>query len=183
MSKRKFKEKEKKKSRQKIIAAGVVILIIIAAVILLSRKGNTQAGGVNTNIGMATINFTKNGELTFLDNRNNFLAKIDIEIADTEEKRTQGLMFRASMKENQGMLFIFDREEMQAFWMKNTMIPLDMIFVNAKKEIVNIRRNARPYDLSSYTSLAPTKYVVEVNGGYCKRHGIKSGDRITFRIY
>lgn len=148
-----------------------------------SKNKNAELTRPINDVGLSTITFTKNGELTFLDKENNFLAKIDIEIADTEEKRTQGLMFRSSMKETQGMLFIFDKEEMQAFWMKNTMIPLDMIFVNAKKEIVNVRANARPYDLSSYTSTAPAKYVVEVNGGFCKRHGIKSGDKITFRIF
>jgi len=184
LSKKKFKENIRKNNQKKIITSLTLFLIIIIVAYLLFIKQNREETlPQENNIALSTINFTKNGELTFLDRNNNLLAKIDIEIADTDEKRTQGLMFRSSMKENQGMLFIFERENFQAFWMKNTMIPLDMIFVNAKKEIVNIRRNARPYDLSSYTSTAPAKYVVEVNGGFCLRHGIKSGDRISFRIF
>jgi hypothetical protein len=80
------------------------------------------------------------------------------------------------------MLFINSEEEMQSFWMKNTYIPLDMIFVNANKEIVTIHVNTTPLKEWNYTSTKPALYVVEVNAGFTNRHGIGTGDKIDFVI-
>jgi uncharacterized membrane protein (UPF0127 family) len=90
-------------------------------------------------------------------------------------------MFRESMDENQGMLFIFDREEMQGFYMRNTLIPLDIIFVNSKKQIVKIHKNARPLDETDLPSMKPAIYVVEVNGGFTDKYKIKEGEYIDWR--
>ena len=84
--------------------------------------------------------FTENGRLSFTDiNTGNVLENIKIEIADTEEKQTTGLMWRKSMKEDEGMLFIFSKEEPLSFWMKNTYIPLDMIFVDKSYSVVSVQ--------------------------------------------
>ena len=80
------------------------------------------------------------------------------------------------MEENQGMLFIFDNEEMQAFYMKNTLIPLDIIFVNSRKKIVKIYKNAKPLDETDLPSIKKCIYVVEVNGGFTDKYQIKEGD-------
>ena len=130
----------------------------------------------------SVIKFEKDGELTFTTKSGDYITQIDIEIADTNPKRMQGLMFRESMKENRGMLFIFPTEEFQSFWMKNTVIPLDMIFVNAKREIVNIHKNTTPYSEQTYPSTSPSKYVVEVNAGFTDNYNIKPGDKIVWRI-
>ncbi len=130
----------------------------------------------------SVIKFEKDGELTFTTKSGEYITQIDIEIADTNPKRMQGLMFRESMKENRGMLFIFPTEEYQSFWMKNTIIPLDMIFVNAKRDIVNIHKNTTPYSEQSYPSTSPAKYVIEVNAGFTDKYNIKPGDKIVWRI-
>lgn len=105
-----------------------------------------------------------------------------IEVADTDLKREQGLMYRDALGEDQGMLFVFPEETPQAFWMKNTRISLDIIYINAGRTIVSIAENARPYDLTSLPSQAPAQYVLEVNGGLCKRLGIQAGDRVSWTL-
>ncbi len=80
------------------------------------------------------------------------------------------------------MLFIMDREEIQSFWMLNTYISLDILFVDAEKRIVTIRPDTTPQSLDSVASDKPALYVVEVNAGFCKKHGISTGDRIEFEL-
>lgn len=127
--------------------------------------------------------FKKNGELTFSTSEKGFISEIDIEIADNDEERANGLMFRTEMKENQGMLFIFERDEPQSFWMRNTYISLDMIFVNSAFEIVTIHKNTETTTDKNYPSTKLAKYVIEVNGGYCDKFGIKQGDKIAYRTF
>ncbi len=126
--------------------------------------------------------FRKEGELQFLSAATGkTLAAIDIEIADDEMSQKQGLMWRRSMEDNQGMLFIMAAQEEQAFWMRNTYIPLDIIYVNDQMEIVRIRANTKPQSLSQITSDAPALYVVEVNAGFAEKQNIKQGDKIAFQ--
>ncbi|MCB0727240.1 MAG: DUF192 domain-containing protein [Ignavibacteriae bacterium] len=124
--------------------------------------------------------FKKEGELEFMKNEKEPLKKIEIEIAENDAERTQGLMYRKSMDDTKGMLFIFQREEPQSFWMKNTIIPLDIIYVNSKREIVKIYKNTTPFSENSLPSGKPATYVVEVAGGYTDRYGIKEGDLIRY---
>lgn len=107
--------------------------------------------------------------------------ELNVKIADTPNKRQNGLMFIKEMPENDGMLFIFDTEEMRRMWMKNTLIPLDMLFVGSNKEILNIKENALPESLDIIYSIAPSKYVIELNGGFAKKYGIEIGDKIEFK--
>ncbi|MBI4164096.1 MAG: DUF192 domain-containing protein [Candidatus Aenigmarchaeota archaeon] len=105
----------------------------------------------------------------------------NVEVADTPIKRTIGLMNRTALPEKSGMLFIFDQEGIQGFWMKNTLIPLDMVFISADKKITHIQRNAQPcktLDCQIYSSEKPAKYVVEINGGLADKLGIKEGWRV-----
>lgn len=103
---------------------------------------------------------------------------IELEIADTPDKRTRGLMERRSLGVNSGMIFVFPNEEPLSFWMKNTYIPLDMIFVNREHSIVGIVANAEPLTLSSRSVATPAQYVIEVNGGFCETHQISQGQRV-----
>ncbi len=125
--------------------------------------------------------FRKEGELEFrkTDGKTQ-IRKIDIEIADNDRERELGLMYRKSMDDVKGMLFIFDVEEPQSFWMKNTIIPLDIIYVNSAMEIVKIHKNTTPFSESSIPSGKPATYVVEVAGGFTDRYGIAEGDKILF---
>jgi uncharacterized protein len=125
-------------------------------------------------------NFTKEGELTFLDSSGTAKRKIDIEIADNEYERQLGLMFREKMTEDQGMLFIFPYETMQSFWMRNTKLSLDIMFVNDNKKIVTIHKGTDILSDQSYPSSAPARYVVECIAGFCEKYNINEGDRIDW---
>lgn len=125
--------------------------------------------------------FIKEGELQFLAaETDSMIQQIDIEIADTPDTRTQGLMWRKSMEDSQGMLFIMEENAPQSFWMLNTYISLDIIYVNTDREIVSIRANTKPQSTQSVPSGAPAKYVVEVNAGYAAEHNIEVGDKISW---
>ncbi len=105
---------------------------------------------------------------------------VDVELARTEPERRKGLMDRASLPEDAGMLFIFDAPEVLSFWMKNTLIPLDMIFIDDAGTIVGIVERAEPRTLTERTVGKPSRYVLEVNGGWSKAHGVRAGDRVRF---
>ncbi len=106
---------------------------------------------------------------------------ISVEIADTPFEQEKGLMNRTSLPDSSGMLFIFSGDVRRSFWMQNTPLPLDMIFVDSGLIIVDINHNATPFDETIFTSSKPCRYVVEVNGGFCEAHGITIGDKI--KIY
>ncbi len=106
--------------------------------------------------------------------------ELDIEIADNEYETQTGLMYRSSMKMNQGMLFVFDDERERSFYMKNTKIPLDLIYINEAKLIVSFQKNAKPLDETSLPSNAPAKYVLEINAGMVDTWGLKIGDNLSY---
>ncbi|HLC60033.1 MAG TPA: DUF192 domain-containing protein [Candidatus Nanoarchaeia archaeon] len=115
-----------------------------------------------------------------IDNRKQ-LIKVNVEIADDNNERMIGLMFRENLDENSGMLFVFDDEVNQTFWMKNTMISLDMIFISKDMKIVDIKY-ATPCEEDPcrlYKSSKPAKYVLEVNGNFTIENKIKIDDKIT----
>jgi hypothetical protein len=125
--------------------------------------------------------FRKDGELRFMDNKSGKeISLLNVEVADDNAERAQGLMYRDTMPENAGMLFFMETEEIQSFWMKNTILSLDIIFVNSDKHIVSIHQNCKPYSLDQIISEKPALYVVEVNAGYTNLKGIKTGDQIVF---
>ena len=102
-----------------------------------------------------------------------------VEIVDTDESRSRGLMFRRIMPEDRGMLFDFRREEPVWFWMKNTYLPLDMIFARADGTIVSIARDTTPLSEDLVPSKAPVRFVLEVNAGIAARLGLAPGDRLV----
>ena len=111
--------------------------------------------------------------------------EISVEIADNHMERAMGLMNRTSLAEDSGMLFIFDSEGTRSFWMKDTLIPLDMIFVSGDMKIVHIEKNVQPcrqLACDHYSSIYPAKYVVEVNAGFSDMHGIETGDNIEISM-
>lgn len=108
---------------------------------------------------------------------------IEAEIAKDPISRAKGLMFRSSLKENQGMLFIFENQDFHSFWMKNTLIPLDIIWISQEKKIVYYVENAAPCKndpCPSYKPIQKAKYVLEVNAGLIKKEKIKIGDTLSF---
>lgn len=127
-----------------------------------------------------------NKDINTTDNNKNIFDKtitnpIYIEIANDPYEIQKGLMFRKSLKWNNGMLFVFDDEQYRSFWMKNTHIALDIIFIDKNFKIVDIKENAKPclsYKCPSYLSKAPAKYVLEVNGDFVNKNKIQIGDKI-----
>ncbi|HEX7229694.1 MAG TPA: DUF192 domain-containing protein [Candidatus Binatia bacterium] len=104
----------------------------------------------------------------------------DVEIADSPAKRELGLQYRRDLASDHGMIFLFPSQSEQTFWMKNTPIPLDMIFINRELQIVGIVEQAVPFSLDPRSVGKPSQYVLEINGGLAKRNGIQPGDSVTF---
>jgi uncharacterized protein len=105
--------------------------------------------------------------------------KFTIELALTDAQMEQGLMFRRSMAPNAGMLFDFKHPTNVAMWMKNTVIPLDMLFLDEQGRIIDIHQRAVPYSTDIIAGKVPARYVIELNGGTVARLGIKTGDQAT----
>ena len=106
---------------------------------------------------------------------------IPVEVADTPESRARGLMYRNDLPAAAGMLFIFPNETQQQFWMKNTPLPLDIVFIGKDLRIAGVLANARPFTTTPLRVEAPSQYVLEVHAGFCAQHGIAAGDRVEFR--
>jgi len=108
-----------------------------------------------------------------------------VEIADTPEKHARGLMFRRCLKDGYGMLFVFSEEEIRSFWMKNTLIALDMVFINGDRQVVDLLGSVPPCRADpcpSYTSALPARFVLEIAGGQAEKLGLKTGDKIFIPI-
>lgn len=177
-----------------LIAGGMLLLVVALFFIVRMLVGDRgpetaspredpavqQADDRGASPGASTV-FRDDAQLSFLSPTGEVRATVRVEIADNEATRTQGLMGRTQMAEDQGMLFIFPDEEFRSFWMANTPLPLDIIFVNAAREIVTIQRDAVPYSEASVPSTGPATYVVEVNAGYADRHGLAEGDRVQWQ--
>lgn len=103
-----------------------------------------------------------------------------VEVADTPAKREMGLQYRRELADDRGMIFIFPVESQQSFWMKNTPIALDMIFINRDRRIVGIVEQTTPFSLDPRFVSAQSQFVLEIRGGLAKRFGIQSGDTVSF---
>jgi uncharacterized protein len=102
-----------------------------------------------------------------------------VELADTPAQMERGLMFRTELAPDAGMLFDFKTPQVATMWMRNTLIPLDMLFVGGDGRIVNIHERAVPQSDAIIAAAAPVRFVIELNGGTAARLGIKPGDRVT----
>lgn len=104
--------------------------------------------------------------------------RLDVEIASNDETRARGLMFRRSMPEMAGMIFVFAERRQNSFWMKNTLIPLDMLFIDSDGTIAGIVEMAEPLTTTPRQVRGLSNRVLEVNGGWCGRHGVRAGDKV-----
>jgi len=156
----------------------VYVVLVLLCFSITSCKDKT----INTVVSTQEIRFKKEGNLTILkDSTKTEIKRLDIEIAETEYETQTGLMYRNSMLENQGMLFIFKDEQPRSFYMKNTRIALDIIYINADKKIVSFQENAKPLNETSLPSNLPAKYVLEINAGLVNSWTIEVGDVIDFK--
>ncbi len=170
-------------------------LLIITGLCFASCQQQPGTGNQGTDDTAATVSstpapppaesgpvFKKEGVLSFIGKeKGDTISTIAIEIAETDEERARGLMDRKSMPDSVGMLFIFPAAEEQSFWMKNTYISLDILYVDSNFEIVSIQKYATPLSEESLPSFKKAQYVVEVNAGYTDKKKIKYGDKIAFK--
>jgi uncharacterized membrane protein (UPF0127 family) len=106
--------------------------------------------------------------------------RVDVEIANTDELRRRGLMYRQNLAPDAGMLFLFQNDEIHQFWMKNTLIPLDMIFIRKDGTVAGVVENAEPKTLTGRSVSKESRHVLEVNGGFARLHGIGEGTRVSY---
>lgn len=150
------------------------LIILIIGLCTFSCKNEKKV------IKQTEITFKKEGELT-IHKSDSSTVILDIEIADTDFDIQTGLMYRNSMEKKQGMLFVFDNIKQRFFYMKNTQIPLDLIYIDDKKKIVSFQKNAKPFDETSLPSKVPAKYVLEINAGLVDEWSIAVGDSISYK--
>jgi len=149
---------------------------LLMALVLASCKPGTEQA-----IQTEQITFTKEGELSIWEGETTKIkADFDIEFAESPYETGTGLMYRASMEENQGMLFIFPEVAVHNFYMKNTEFSLDILFIDRDQKIVSLGKNTVPFDEGGISSQYPIKYVLEINGGLSDRLGLGVGDSISF---
>ena len=154
------------------------IVLLVFILVLGSCKTESEKA-----IKTESISFKKEGELSILYSEKDSIrtkAHFDIEIADTEYETQTGLMYRPSMQQKRGMLFIFPDVNPRSFYMKNTEFPLDIIYIDEGQKIVSFQKDAQPYNESSLPSNAPAKYVLEINAGLSEQLGLQVGDSISF---
>lgn len=181
-----MKLKKKRTKKTKPITGKWIYLLLLIVLITLGlfyyfnkeNKANTTTDNeINDPL------FKKEGELFFISKEHEHTIKqIDIEVASNDFERSMGLMYRRSMGDSLGMLFIFDKEEPQSFWMHNTYISLDIIYVNRQFEIVTIYKYTQPLTDRVYPSHKPAMYVVETRAGFCDEYEINEGDRIKYQL-
>lgn len=126
------------------------------------------------------ITFTKEAELYLIKASGDTIQKLDVELAESDYEHQTGLMYRESMEENQGMLFIYDTQRVRSFYMKNTYIPLDIIYYEADSSLVSIQKNATPRDETSLPSEGPAQFILEINGGLSDEWGLEEDDKMSY---
>lgn len=168
-----------------IIAA---LVAVIAGILGIIAVGNNQSivRDLPSNSIIETPPAQQNSNLRALNAQ--FITEqgsvpLSLEIAETPETQTQGLMWRTNMPENSGMLFVFENEQPRTFWMQNTLISLDIIYLDQNFEVVDIHMNTKTNQTQeTYTSMRPSRFVVELNGGKSDKEGIKIGDRLQINL-
>lgn len=154
----------------------LILISSLIALSFLSCKKNTP----KNNVKPLEIVFKHEGNLSIIDSLKTPKIKLEIEIADNDFEHQTGLMYRKKMKTNRGMLFVFNKSEMKSFYMKNTLIPLDIIFIDHNKQIINIAKETTPLSEQSVYSDSPAHYVLEINAGMSEKWNLKKGDFIAF---
>jgi len=157
-----------KSAKRNLIIAGLVSLVTFLGIFALVFDA------INTD--QISVLGDRSYILNFLDN-DGVVQSLNVAVADTDEERSKGLMDITYLPENQGMLFVFPDNYAPTMWMKNTYIPLDMIFLSEDFKVLKIFANTTPIQTSeTYSSDSPAKFVLEVNGGVAQKFGIEEGE-------
>ena len=155
-----------------------VLSILTAVVLTVALAGGCTSEEASRDSGEQT--FQREGRLAFVQPAGDTLKTIDVEIADTDAERERGLMGRRSLGYDRGMLFIFDSVDDGGMWMKNTPLPLDIVFVAPDSQVINIARRTTPFSQETISPAAPKKFVVEVRAGFANRFGLTDSTRVRW---
>jgi uncharacterized protein len=160
------------------------VRVLVAILVLLSLAGcagtSSEPRATTTDSGNARAS---NLPTVTIDASGGEEVEVRVEIADDASERARGLMHRTALAENRGMLFVFPDEERLSFWMKNTLIPLSVAFMDSEGRIVDIQ-DMKPLDDEppSYVSAEPARYALEVNQGFFEERGVEVGDRAELPV-
>jgi uncharacterized protein len=170
---------QQKPNRTKWIVAGIVVAMVGVTTISLT----TNLMGTDLSRKLHQVSPQAQAGLERLEIVSGDKTHVlQVEVMKTPEQRAKGLMFRQFMPEDRGMLFDFDREEPVAMWMRNTYIPLDMLFIRGNGTVHRIHERAQPLDETTISAGAPVRYVLEINAGVASKLGLKAGDRIKHSL-
>ncbi|MFO7659501.1 MAG: DUF192 domain-containing protein [Candidatus Cloacimonadaceae bacterium] len=158
------------------IGIGFIIIAVVALLLIMLLPDNIT----DKNDSVSQYIFEKHGTASFFDKTGAELCSFDIEIAESLEKQTIGLMYRDSLAANQAMLFPYPDDDIRIFWMKNTYLPLDIIFIAGDSTIVSITKNTTPFDETGMQSKAPARFVLEVNAGISDRFNLQPGHKFSY---
>jgi uncharacterized membrane protein (UPF0127 family) len=161
------------KNKQNILL-GIIVVCFVILFILIFNQYTLSEINQNQEEGFAAVTFLLS---------NNSTVEFLCEIASTPQERSQGLMNRTELPPEEGMLFIFDTPQYVSFWMKNTLIPLDIIFINETGFVINIESGKvevgiSDNNLTRYHSLRPAQFVIEINTDLCSLYGIREGTQV-----
>ena len=151
-----------------------------ASILLICLSTQSCKNDTKKAVTPPKIEFKHEGNLQLIDSIGGIKKEIQIEIADNDFEHQTGMMYRKHMDTNKGMLFIFDKIKIRSFYMKNTYISLDIIYIDTENSIINIIKNAKPMNETSLFSDAPAKYVLEINAGLSDTWKLKKGDKISY---
>lgn len=158
----------------------LVRLLVVPALMLAACSPQAGAGAAPTPDAQATHPVSGLRVIPLTITQGGKTHSFRVEVAETDEQQERGLMFRTEMGADEGMIFPKEPAQARSFWMRNTVIPLDLIFIGPDHRIVNIIANAVPYSLESLPSAAPVIAVLELNGGRAAQLGIEPGATVTW---
>ncbi|MBI1866362.1 MAG: DUF192 domain-containing protein [Candidatus Staskawiczbacteria bacterium] len=161
----------------KILLITIFVLIFFLSALFLFFQNQFGKNGLSAGpLRRSSSESNRQGKVCFKE------YCFDVKLAQNSAERTKGLMFQKTLEQNKGMLFLFDKEARYSFWMKNTLIPLDIIWIDKDNKVVFISENNQPCKLYICASINPTadaKYVLEVNSGIIQKIGLKLSDELS----
>ncbi len=152
---------------------------LLAGMVLLMSVGCTKSDPSSSTVAVEPA-FRPDGILDFVRPDGSIISRIVIEIAETPSSQAAGLMYRRTLADQAGMLFVFPSPDQRSFWMKNTSLSLDIMFLDEEGTILNIAKKTQPFSEAFISSTGPAQYVVEVRAGYVDKHGIAPGLKIVW---
>jgi hypothetical protein len=178
MVKSKKTKTQNKKTQTRLviyIAFFIALVFAVAGYLIISSKSDAQVPVSDEDHGKNIY-----GQVTFHTPGGEKIIDLLVEVAEEEYEQATGLMFREDLTESQGMIFVYDDEDMRYFWMKNTPMSLDMIFINSEMKIIHIEKYTKPMSENLYPSKYPAQYIVETIAGFTDQYDIRVGSRIEW---